>query len=38
MADQRRRSVVNQGTKLLRPLVEVTKIWVPRSGFGDRFL
>ena len=39
MADHagRRRSVVNQGTKLWRPPVEVTQFWRPRSGFGARF-
>ena len=31
-------SVVNPGTKLWRPPVEVTQFWCPRSGFGARFL
>ena len=30
-------SVVNPGTKLWRPPVEVTQFWRPRSGFGARF-
>ena len=29
-----RRSVVNPGTKLWRPPVEVTQFWRPKSGFG----
>ena len=32
-----RTSVVNLGTKLWRPPVEVTQFWRPRSGFGARF-
>ena len=31
-----RRSVVNMGTKVWRPPVEVTQFWRPRSGFGAR--
>ena len=33
-----RRSVVNPGTTLWRPPVEVSQFWCPRSGFGARFL
>ena len=33
-----RRSVVNPGTKLWRPPVEVTQYWRPRRGFSDRFM
>ena len=32
-----RRSVVNPGTKLWRPPVEITQFWRPRSCFGARF-
>ena len=32
-----RRSVVNLGTKLWRPPVEVTQFWRPSSPFGARF-
>ena len=32
------RSVVNQGTKLWRPPVEVTQFWCPGTGFGAFFL
>ena len=32
-----RRSVVNPGTKLQRPPVEVTQFWRQRSGFAARF-
>ena len=32
------RSVVNPGTKLWRPPVEVTQFWRLKSGFGARFL
>ena len=31
------RSVVNPGTKLWRPPVEVTQFWRPKSGFGACF-
>ena len=32
-----RRSVVNPGTKLWRPPVEVTQFWRRRRGFGAGF-
>ena len=40
MADQAGawlRSVVNPGTKLWRPPVQVAQFWRPRIGFGARF-